>query len=42
LSPQKRYEIGKQGRAYVEEIHDIKVVAKRLEKIYLEKLKKNL
>ncbi|MBD3842865.1 MAG: glycosyltransferase family 4 protein [Campylobacterales bacterium] len=41
LSPQKRHDIGKQGRKYVENIHDIKVVAKRLEKIYLEKLPNN-
>ncbi len=38
LSPQKRHDIGKQGREYVERVHDIKVVAKRLEKIYLSKL----
>ncbi len=41
LSPQKRHDIGKQGRKYVEEVHDIKVVAKRLEKIYLEKIEYN-
>ncbi len=40
LSPQKRHDIGKQGRKYVEEVHDIKVVAKRLEKIYQNTLDK--
>lgn len=41
LSPQKRHDIGKQGRDYVEKVHDIRVVAKRLEKIYLEKIEYN-
>ncbi len=35
LSPQKRHDIGIQSREYAEGVHDIKVVAKRLEKIYL-------
>ncbi len=34
LSPQKRHEIGRQGRRYVEKVHDIKEVAKRLVRIY--------
>lgn len=33
-SPQRRHEIGLQGRRYVEKVHDIKEVAKRLVKIY--------
>jgi len=38
LSPKIRNEIGKTSRAYVEREHDIKVVAKRLMKIYESKL----
>lgn len=34
LTPEKRYTIGKQSRQYVENVHDIKVVAQRLMKIY--------
>lgn len=42
LSPQMRYNIGKASRKYVEEVHDIKVVAKRLIKIYSSKLKEKI
>jgi len=38
LSPEKRYKIGLQSREYVERVHDIKVVAERLVKIYKSKL----
>jgi len=38
LSPEKRHNIGIQSREYVERVHDIKVVAKRLTKIYKSKL----
>jgi glycosyltransferase involved in cell wall biosynthesis len=33
-SPEKRYEIGKKSRKYAEEVHDIRVVAKKLQAIY--------
>jgi glycosyltransferase involved in cell wall biosynthesis len=33
-SPEKRYEIGKKSRKYAEEVHDIRVVAKKLLAIY--------
>ena len=33
-SPEKRYEIGMKSRAYVEKVHDIRVVAKKLLAIY--------
>jgi glycosyltransferase involved in cell wall biosynthesis len=33
-SPEKRYEIGKKSRKYVEEVHDIRVVAKKLLTLY--------
>lgn len=39
LSPEKRHNIGKQSREYVERVHDIKVVAKRLIDIYATKVK---
>lgn len=34
LSPQSRHEIGKQSRRYVEDVHDMREVAKRLIRIY--------
>ena len=37
-SPETRYEIGKKSRIYVEKVHDIKVVASKLLKIYKGKL----
>ncbi len=33
-SPEKRHEIGMKSRAYVEKVHDIRVVAKKLLAIY--------
>jgi len=38
VSPDKRHEIGKKSRVYAENYHDIRVVARKLEKIYKEKL----
>ena len=38
ISPDKRHEIGKQSRVFAENVHDIRVVARKLLKIYDEKL----